>query len=136
MSNPLLFSHSTLIYFAFTITILFSILITSIILILNALLGERPKEKNIPAIKGDSYECGVPKEGNAKQQFSVRYYLIAIIFLLFDVEVAVMFPWALVYKDFISQGYALFMILEIIIFSIILLVGYFYVRLRGGFDWD
>lgn len=84
--------------------------------------------------KFDVYECGVPPEGNARQQFSVRYYVVGIVFLLFDVEVVFMYPWAVVYKKFLTQG--TFILTQMITFFIILLVGYFYLLGRKGLDWD
>lgn len=98
----------------------------------NYVFGARTREK----IKQhyDVYECGVPAVGNARQQFSVRYYLVGIIFLLFDVEVVFMYPWAVVYKKFLSQGW--FILVEMLTFFLILLAGYLYLLGRKGLDWD
>ena len=84
--------------------------------------------------KYEVYECGVPPVGNARQQFSVRYYVVGIVFLLFDVEVVFMYPWAVVYRRFLSQG--LFIFVEMLTFFVILLAGYFYLLGRKGLDWD
>jgi len=98
----------------------------------NYFLGARVRED----IKQhyDVYECGVPAVGNARQQFSVRYYVVGIVFLLFDVEVVFMYPWAIVYKKFLTQGS--FILLQMITFFVILLAGYFYLLGRKGLDWD
>jgi NADH-quinone oxidoreductase subunit A len=103
-----------------------------VLIVANRLLGGRGKfsEKQ----KFDVYECGVPPEGNARQQFSVRYYVVGIVFLLFDVEVVFMYPWAVVYKKFLTQG--TFILTQMITFFVILLVGYFYLLGRKGLDWD
>lgn len=119
-------------YLAVLGIIVIALINTTAILVLNRLLGEKPKE--VTAKKGDIYECGVPYEGEGTQQFSVRYYVIGIIFLIFDVEVVFLYPWALVYKTFLSQGPMI--IFEMVIFALILLGGYIYLRLRGAFDWD
>jgi NADH-quinone oxidoreductase subunit A len=119
-------------YMAVFVIIVIALTITSIILLLNKLLGQRPSE--VTKIKGDTYECGVHYEGDAHQQFSVRYYLIGIIFLLFDVEIIFMYPWALVYKNYLSQG--IFIMVEMAVFILFLFGGYIYLRRRGALNWD
>lgn len=84
--------------------------------------------------KYEVYECGVPAVGTARQQFSVRYYVVGIVFLLFDVEVVFMFPWSVVYRRFLDQG--LFILFEMLTFFVILLAGYLYLLGRKGLDWD
>lgn len=119
-------------YLPILIVIILALLIAFAMLAANNLLGQKPKEfsKN----KYDTYECGVSYEGSAHQQFSVRYYLVGIVFLLFDVEVVFLYPWALVYKSMVSVN--LFVIFEMLLFLIILFVGYLYLRLCGALDWD
>lgn len=120
-------------YMALIAMIVVSLVLTSVLLFLNRILGQKPKESL--AIKGDTYECGVDYIGSAHQQFSVRYYLVALIFLLFDVEVVFMYPWSLVYKSYLPTEGG-FIIWEVVLFALILLGGYVYLRLRGAFDWD
>ncbi len=98
----------------------------------NHFLGTRARIRTKE--KYEVYECGVPATGNARQQFSVRYYVVGIIFLLFDVEVVFMYPWAVVYRKFLAQGY--FILFEMLTFFVILLAGYFYLLGRRGLDWD
>jgi NADH-quinone oxidoreductase subunit A len=81
--------------------------------------------------KNATYECGEEPVGSAWIRLNVRFYVIALIFLIFDVEVAVLFPWALVYRQF-----GLFGFLEMAVFLVILFVGYVYVWLKGDLDWD
>lgn len=81
--------------------------------------------------KNATYECGEEPVGNAWIRLNVRFYVIALVFLIFDVEVAVLFPWALVYRTF-----GLFGFLEMVVFLAILFVGYAYVWLKGDLDWD
>ncbi len=84
--------------------------------------------------KNQPFECGVPAHGDSHRRFSVRFYLVAILFLLFDVEVVFLFPWAIVYKDFLKVNS--FIVWEMGFFVAILLLGYFYVRRRGALEWE
>jgi NADH-quinone oxidoreductase subunit A len=81
--------------------------------------------------KNATYECGEEPVGSAWIRLNVRFYIIALVFLIFDVEVAFMFPWALIYKQF-----GLFGFLEMAVFLLILFAGYAYVWLKGDLDWD
>jgi len=81
--------------------------------------------------KNSTFECGEEPVGNAWIRLNVRFYVIALIFLIFDIEVAVLFPWALVYRQF-----GLFGFLEMAVFLVILFVGYTYVWLKGDLNWD
>ena len=119
-------------YSAVIIMGVLALIVTSSIVFLHSLLGQKPLE--ITPSKYDTYECGVPYEQDAKQQFSIRYYLIAIIFLIFDVEVVFMFPWVLTYKKYLSQGS--FILVEVSLFILLLLGGYIYLRLRNALDWE
>ncbi len=104
--------------------------IGGVIIILSSLLG--PKIRN--RIKDQAFECGVPPEGDARHRFSVRFYLVAILFLLFDVEALFFFPFAVVYKKYLSINQ--FLLIEMAFFVAILLVGYFYVLRKGALEWD
>ena len=105
--------------------------IGGVIIILSSLLG--PKVSN--RVKNTPFECGVPglKDAN-KQRFSVRFYLVAILFLLFDVEAIFFFPWAVVFKKYLAINS--FILVEMGFFVGILLVGYFYVLRKGALEWD
>ncbi len=78
-----------------------------------------------------TYECGEEPVGNAWVRFNVRFYVIALVFLIFDVEVVFLFPWALVYRQL-----GLFGFVEMAVFLVILIVGYAYVWVKGDLDWD
>ncbi|MBL7666317.1 MAG: NADH-quinone oxidoreductase subunit A [Bacteriovoracaceae bacterium] len=119
-------------YLAIIILIALAVTIAGIVVSVNKLLGKKITE--ITPKKYDTYECGVGYEGNAHQQFSVRYYLVGIIFLIFDVEVVFMYPWTLVYKHYLTQGPII--LLEMGLFFMLLLGGYLYLRLRGALRWD
>jgi NADH-quinone oxidoreductase subunit A len=119
-------------YLSILILMFIALALAGIILGLNKLTGRKASE--VTRVKHDTYECGVNYEGSAHQQFSVRYYLIGIIFLLFDVEVVFMYPWTLVYQTYLKTGPLI--LLEMGLFFVLLLGGYFYLRLRGALNWD
>ena len=81
--------------------------------------------------KLSTYECGEEPIGNAWVRFNVRFYVIALVFLIFDVEVVFLFPWALVYRQL-----GLFAFIEMAVFLAILIVGFAYVWVKGDLDWD
>lgn len=91
------------------------------------LLGPKRKSK----IKLDSFECGIEVHGNARIPFSIKYFLVAILFVLFDVEVIFMYPWAVNFK---SLG--LFGLMEMFVFMVILLTGFFYIIRKGALKWE
>jgi NADH-quinone oxidoreductase subunit A len=93
---------------------------------LSALLGPKKPtpEKLAP------YECGMPPVGDARERQSVKFYLVAMIFLLFDIEVAFLYPWALALRDLGWNG-----LLQVVLFMTLLLAGYVYVWRKGALDW-
>ena len=119
-------------YLAILILTAISLVIASVILILNKIMGRVPSEATKK--KYDTYECGVKYEGDAHQQFSVRYYLVGIIFLIFDVEIVFMYPWTMVYQTYLKSSPMI--LAEMGLFFVLLLGGYFYLRLRGALSWD
>ena len=91
------------------------------------LLGPKRKSK----IKLDTFECGIESQGNARAPFSVKYFLVAILFVLFDVEVIFMYPWAVNFKSLGING-----IIEMFIFMVLLLTGFFYIIKKGALKWE
>ena len=91
------------------------------------LLG--PKRKS--EIKLDTFECGIESKDNARVPFSVKYFLIAILFVLFDVEVIFMYPWAVNFKDLGLTG-----LVEMVIFLGLFLLGFFYIIKKGALKWE
>ena len=119
------------------------ILLGGVILILAHTIG--PKRKG--PVKDETYESGMPPIGDARQRFNVRFYIVAMLFLLFDVEVVVLWPWARVFANVARQGTSLplgggavadksFLAMEMVLFMVILLVGYVYAWRKGVFEWD
>ena len=82
-----------------------------------------------------SYECGEVPEGSAWVKFNVRFYIIALVFIIFDVEVLFLFPWAVVYQDFIASGQGMLVLVEMLLFVIVLTIGFAYVWVKGDLDW-
>ena len=94
--------------------------------ILSSVLGPRnpSPEKSAP------YECGMPAVGDARERQSVKFYLVAMIFLLFDIEVAFLYPWAMALRDLGWNGFV-----QVVLFITLLLAGYVYVWRKGVLDW-
>jgi NADH-quinone oxidoreductase subunit A len=101
-----------------------------VILVASYLLGPKLPHPG----KDTPFECGMPPVGDARHRFSVRFYLVAILFLLFDVEAIFFFPWAVVYKKYLSINS--FILIEMAVFVAILLVGYWYVLRKGALEWE
>ena len=95
--------------------------------LLSSLLGPRKPtpEKLAP------YECGMPAVGDARERQSVKFYLVAMIFLLFDIEVAFLYPWAMALRDLGWPGFV-----QVVLFMGLLFFGYLYVWRKGALDWD
>ena len=81
-------------------------------------------------VKFDPYECGIEPKTDARDRYSIRYYLVAMLFVIFDVETVFMFPWAVMMDEL-----ALFGLIEMIVFLLILVVGYFYAWKKGALEW-
>jgi NADH-quinone oxidoreductase subunit A len=100
-----------------------------------ARLADRPQPAR--QRKALPFECGFEAFEDARMKFDVRYYLIAIIFILFDLEIAFLFPWAVIFKDIVaSETMRLFGFIEMMIFIGILVVGYVYAWAKGALDWE
>ncbi len=100
--------------------------IAAVILLLSALLGPKLKTRR----KLDTYESGVPLIDSSRKRLSIQFFVIAMVFILFDVEIAFVYPWALIFR---SGGAALFV--EMLVFLAVLAVGYAYIWKKGAFDW-
>jgi NADH-quinone oxidoreductase subunit A len=89
--------------------------------------GKRTRAKDM------AYECGMIPQGEVQPRFSVKFYLVAMLFILFDLEIVFMYPWAVVYKEMIAQGSTIFW--SMLSFISILMVGYVYALKKGALDW-
>ncbi len=94
--------------------------------------SRKPTEEKI-----SPYECGFEAFEDARVKFDVRYYLIAILFILFDLEVAFLVPWASIFKEIVATpDVKWFGFIEMLVFIAILVVGYLYARIKGALDWE
>jgi NADH-quinone oxidoreductase subunit A len=94
----------------------------------------RPRSTHEPG-KTAIYECGEPTIGPAWIRFDIRFYTIALMFVVFDVEIALLFPWGVVFRDLVADGQGLVALVEAGSFILILVVGLLYVWARGDIDW-
>jgi NADH-quinone oxidoreductase subunit A len=88
------------------------------------------------ALKSSAYESGMDPIGTARDRYSVKFYLVAMIFIVFDVEVVFMYPWAVSFGEYIAAGAGAGSLLVITVFTVILLIGLLYDIKKGGLDWD
>lgn len=99
----------------------------AMVLVVTHILG--PKRKG--SVKNENFECGIESQGNARVQFSVKYFLTAILFVLFDVEVIFFYPYAVNFKALGSDGF-----IAVTIFVAFFLIGFFYVLKKGALEWE
>ncbi len=99
-------------------------------LVISVLLGKVGKRTRI---KDTAYECGMLPEGGAQPRFAVKFYLVAMLFILFDLEIVFMYPWAVVFKESIVQSKTI--LWSMLSFVSILMVGYVYALKKGALDW-
>ena len=103
----------------------------------NVLLSQFVGQHKATRTKTMPYECGKDPVGSARERFSVKFYLIAMIFILFDIELIFMMPWAVVFKKLtLEDGRGVLAYSEMMIFVVLLLVGYAYVWKKGLFEWS
>ena len=114
-------------YLPVLLFILIGVLVGVVPLVLGYFLGpQRPDPE-----KNSAYECGFPAFDDARMQFDVRYYLVAILFILFDLEIAFLLPWAVALKEVGGAGFV-----AVLIFLAILVVGFAYEWKKGALDWE
>ena len=101
--------------------------ISGAIILLSWLVGERKPNPN----KMAAYECGILPTGDARQPVAVKFYLVAMLFILFDVEAVFLFPWAVIYRTLGWYGFV-----EMFLYMVVLFAGYIYLWKKGAFDWS
>ena len=114
------------------LVLLVAVLFAALFLGLSYWLGPRRRD----ALKETPYECGIPARSTIQIRFFVRFFLVALLFLLFDLEAVFIYPWALTYRSFVDAGLAAFALAEMGVFLAILLVGFVYVWRKGGLQWQ
>lgn len=118
-------------YIPVLLQIIVAIVFAASALIISLILGKTGKRN---ATKDSAYECGMKPEGASQPRFSVKFYVVAMLFILFDIEIVFMYPWAVVYRDFLAQhGTQIFW--SMLSFVSILTIGYIYAIKKGALDW-
>jgi len=126
-------------YYPILYTVILAILFAGVTVFLSHILGPKRKfflshilgPKRKFKVKSEPYECGLPSEGIQYIQTPVKFYVIALLFLVFDLEVVFLYPWAVYYKKLGLFGFA-----EMLIFMLILLICYIYVWKKGALEWE
>ena len=118
-------------YLPILLQVIVAVVFAASALIISVILGKSARSN---ATKDSAYECGMPAVGPAQPRFSVKFYLVAMLFILFDIEIVFMYPWAVVYRDFIAaHGPGIFW--SMLSFVAILTVGYVYAIMKGALEW-
>lgn len=114
-------------YLPLLIHLVIAFLIATVIVLLSSWLGKHRPSR----VKLQAYECGMTPTGDARERFSVKFYLVAMLFILFDVEAVFMYPWAVVFRELKMFGFW-----EMLVYIGIILVGFWYVWKKGVLDWN
>ena len=118
-------------YLPFLIQAALAVVITGLIIGASHLLGQRARAS---AIKDTPYECGVPGGGIVHSRYAVKFYLTALLFMLFDLEVVILIPWTLVYREFLARHVSI--LGPILFFLGVLVLGLVYEVRKGALDWE
>ena len=118
--------------------ILLMVVVAAGFAVVNVFISQYIGQRKRTRTKMMPYECGKDPVGTARERFSIKFYLIAMIFILFDIEVIFLIPWAVVFKTLASPAYGLknLVYVEMMLFVVLLLAGYVYVVKKGAFDWS
>jgi NADH-quinone oxidoreductase subunit A len=114
--------------------ILFAFVIANAVLLIVVSHFAAPRRPT--AVKGMPYESGMPPIGSARERFSIKFYLVAMMFIVFDIETVFLLPWAAIFTGGTATVTTGFLLVEMIVFVVILAVGYVYVWKRGAFQWN
>src|SRR6266540_1813600 len=119
-------SSATELYFPVLVQAIIAMALAAGLLTVSYLLGKRVRnrEKHMP------YESGITPTGDARQRYSVKFYLVGMLFILFDIEAIFLYPWVVVYRELKMFGFV-----EMLIFVILILSGFFYIWRKGALDW-
>ncbi|MGA8556825.1 MAG: NADH-quinone oxidoreductase subunit A, partial [Candidatus Acidiferrales bacterium] len=101
--------------------------LAGVLIVMSTIIGrhKRSREKDQP------YECGIRPTGDAREPISVQFYMVALLFILFDIEAIFLYPWALIYSDLKVFGFV-----EMLLYILILLAGYLFLWKKGALDWS
>jgi NADH-quinone oxidoreductase subunit A len=118
-------------YFPVVLQILIAVAVASAMIGFSFLLGKKVRNR----VKDSPYECGIEATGDASKSFSVKFYLVGMLFILFDIEAIFLYPWVVVFKD-LNHQQKMFPFLEMLLFVIFILCGFFYIWKMGVLDWS
>jgi NADH-quinone oxidoreductase subunit A len=113
-------------WFPVLVQILIALGVAGAMIGFSAILGQRVRD----SVKSSPYESGMKPVGNARERFSVKFYLVAMVFILFDIEAIFLYPWAVVYRKLGMFGF-----FEMLLFIVLVLCGYFYIWKKGVLNW-
>ena len=116
-------------WFPVLVQVALAMVIAAALVALSYLLGKRVKDK----VKDQPYECGITPVGDARERFSVKFYLVAMVFILFDIEAIFLYPWAVIYKTFENKMFAFS---EMLVFVLLIVAGFFFIWKKGVLDWS
>jgi NADH-quinone oxidoreductase subunit A len=114
-------------YFPVLLQVAIAMAIAALMLGLSFALGKRVRNR----VKDIPYESGIVPTGDARHRFSVKFYLVGMLFILFDIEAIFLYPWAVVYREL-----KMFAFLEMLVFIVLILCGFFYIWKKGVLDWS
>src|SRR5450432_4636508 len=113
-------------YFPVVVQVIIAIAVASVLILASTVLGKRAHSP----LKDTPYESGMAPVGSARERFSVKFYLVGMIFILFDIEAVFLYPWAVVYRELKIFGF-----FEMLVFVVLILAGFFYIWKKGVLDW-
>ena len=119
-------------YLPILIQVVLAIAFAAFALLTSVIVGRVGKRT---PIKDTAYECGMLPQGHAQPRFSVKFYLVAMLFILFDVEIVFMYPWAVVYRDYVDKFNPWTIFGSMLGFVVILMIGFVYAIKKGALDW-
>src|SRR6202162_5011692 len=114
-------------YFPVLVQIAIAVVVAGALVAISYFVGQRVKDR----VKDSPYECGIAPTGSARERFSVKFYLVGIVFILFDIEAVFLYPWAVVYREL-----KMFAFFEMLVFIALVLAGFFYIWKKGALDWS
>ena len=117
----------TELYFPILLQAIIAMAVAAGILGASFVLGKRVRNR----VKDMPYECGIAPTGNARERFSVKFYLVGMLFILFDIEAIFLYPWVVVYREL-----KMFAFVEMLVFIVLVLSGFYYIWKKGALDWS
>src|SRR5580693_9497150 len=114
-------------YFPILVQAIIAMVLAAALITISYVFGKRIRNR----VKDMPYESGIVPTGDARQRFSVKFYLVGMLFILFDIEAIFLYPWAVVYRELLMAGFV-----EMLLFVVLILSGFFYIWKKGALDWS